>query len=615
MSISTSSSNGENVFRVTVSFVDSGYYRRYGIRDPRPYSDLPTECSATINGITKTGTYSGGTWSIVNNRNHFTLPPPTILTFDFPIGTKAIGIATMQTYNQLSPDELQTIQINEEIILASINDVQIQIVNESYTQDATGLRTFNAQVNYSIQNLSSVPLGTQIDLWIQYEQLDGIVTHLQKILKTLNTQNGSFNISFFESSPYNVLTNATMRAQAFFWLRNTAIPISLNAGTQFDLVNNTPDPDPEPNMNMVTLRFENFGYQNKDVMGSIVADKTSSFDQFFNDVPMVFFAQITNRDTGQVIHLEQKNFSFGTNSFFSLGVNVDFGINGAERIKVDAFVWTANNEAMSQTIYANYESLNPIPDPDPEPNMNMANTAFDLVFTDDSRLAFVLSDSDFATFVSPPLRYPNVALQNVIDTSAPAIPLNQLITVVDAKLNTMPNDSVDTSMIAQSIGFFEIKDSRLTGSINYIANSSFNPFYYGINLKSFVQVKDFAPGTVIVIKQNDLNFTEFERDEVINIDEFIGNVQKVNVSFFVWKSATDNSAFAEPKEVTIEFGGDNPEPCQAGYHRVNGICVPNDPPPTPKPDNVLGALKGMLVGSLALALLTSEMPKSNRRKL
>ena len=74
--------------------------------------------------------------------------------------------------------------------------------------------------------------------------------------------------------------------------------------------------------------------------------------------------------------------------------------------------------------------------------------------------------------------------------------------------------SINETMVSQSIGSFILKDGKIRGEILYIANQSFNPFYYGKNLTSLVQIKSKF-GIGITIKPNNLNFTQTERDERI----------------------------------------------------------------------------------------------------
>ena len=73
------------------------------------------------------------------------------------------------------------------------------------------------------------------------------------------------------------------------------------------------------------------------------------------------------------------------------------------------------------------------------------------------------------------------------------------------------DDSVIVDMVTTS-PFMEIKtgSDRITGSALFIANDSFNSFWYGKDILSFIQIK-FPDGAQIV-KDNLLNFTQTERD-------------------------------------------------------------------------------------------------------
>jgi len=136
--------------------------------------------------------------------------------------------------------------------------------------------------------------------------------------------------------------------------------------------------------------------------------------------------------------------------------------------------------------------------------------------------------------------------------------------------------------ITQSLGVFELKDDRLTGEILYIISTKFDPFWYGRNLLSIVQIKD-PNGTPLVLKENNLAFTETERDERISIDESAFGNTELSVQAFVWNDLTQH--FSEVKEFTIKSGD-----------------PPTVPTPTPtKPSlNFIQALPFIGIGALFL---------------
>ena len=160
-------------------------------------------------------------------------------------------------------------------------------------------------------------------------------------------------------------------------------------------------------------------------------------------------------------------------------------------------------------------------------------------------------------------------------------------------------------MISQSVGAFILKDGRLKGEILYIANQSFNPFYYDKNLTSLVQIKS-KTGIPIAVKPNNLNFTNTERDERIQIDEAVGNFKELIVDFFVLKSPTDMRAFAENKQIQVIEEPPYPE-CEVGFHKdFSGKCVEDDPKGEIPRDKLIDTLKGFLFGTVALSLLARK---------
>ena len=177
--------------------------------------------------------------------------------------------------------------------------------------------------------------------------------------------------------------------------------------------------------------------------------------------------------------------------------------------------------------------------------------------------------------------------------------------------------TINSTMVSQSVGSFILKDGIVKGEILYIANQSFNPFYYGKNLTSLVQIKSKS-GVVLTIKPNMLNFTETERDETITIDESAGNFKELLIDFFVWDSPLSQIIFSETKQIQIVDETDvdpvdpfDPQPpvttCPAGYHKdFSGKCVPDDPVGEIPRDKLIDTLKGFLFGTVALSLLARK---------
>ena len=133
--------------------------------------------------------------------------------------------------------------------------------------------------------------------------------------------------------------------------------------------------------------------------------------------------------------------------------------------------------------------------------------------------------------------------------------------------------TIDENMVSQSIGAFTLKDGKVTGKIIYIAESSFNSYYYNKPVTSIVQIKDQA-GSTIKLKTNNLNFTETQRDETITINEGVGDVNAVKIEFLVWKSLTEPIPFTLKKDDEIVAQEIGLKPCPIGQHRnFNNKCL------------------------------------------
>jgi len=182
-----------------------------------------------------------------------------------------------------------------------------------------------------------------------------------------------------------------------------------------------------------------------------------------------------------------------------------------------------------------------------------------------------------------------VAFNNLLQTG----------TIIDKSAHGPEDTTIDLNMVSQSIGAFKLENNRVKGSIIYIAESSFNPYYYNKPLTSIVSIKDQS-GRTVKLKTNNLNFTATERDETINIDEEVGELDGVKIEFLVWKSVDDPIAFSKKKvdEVVAEEVG--LAPCPLGQHRnFSGKCVPDDPIIG---TSLLGKVMGVtaILGTLAL---------------
>jgi len=199
----------------------------------------------------------------------------------------------------------------------------------------------------------------------------------------------------------------------------------------------------------------------------------------------------------------------------------------------------------------------------------------------------------------------------VIQCKEGIIPSEQQVRTFYGYTAPVEDSSINSMMVSQSVGAFILKDGRLKGEILYIANTAFNPFYYGKSITSLVQIKS-KTGIPIAVKPNNLNFTNTQRDERIQIDEAVGNFKELIVDFFVWKSTTDLRAFTANKQIQVVEElppPDEPDfkPCPIGYHKdFSGKCVLDDPLSEIPRDKLIDTLKGFLFGTVALSLLARK---------
>ena len=146
-------------------------------------------------------------------------------------------------------------------------------------------------------------------------------------------------------------------------------------------------------------------------------------------------------------------------------------------------------------------------------------------------------------------------------TPAPIIQIPELLPPVSAE----PDITINDNMITQELINFNIVNGRAKGSIKFIATNNFNPYYYNKNIVNIIQIKDPNGVNILTtVKQNKLNFTATERDEVITYDEDVKQNTRVTVESFVWSSATQPTAFSKMYSVEISEA-EPPKPIQSGF--------------------------------------------------
>jgi len=128
-----------------------------------------------------------------------------------------------------------------------------------------------------------------------------------------------------------------------------------------------------------------------------------------------------------------------------------------------------------------------------------------------------------------------------------------------------PDITITDNMVTQQLINFNIVNGRAVGSIKFIATNNFNPYYYGHNIVNIIQFKDPNGAKILdVIKENPLNFTKTERDEVISYDESMGENTRATVESHVWSSATAPTPFSKMYSIEISEA-EPPKPLTTGF--------------------------------------------------
>jgi len=157
---------------------------------------------------------------------------------------------------------------------------------------------------------------------------------------------------------------------------------------------------------------------------------------------------------------------------------------------------------------------------------------------------------------------PEIVIEEPI-IEEPIIEIPELLPEVIAEPEI--NDSITDNMVTQQVINFNIVNGRAVGSIKFVATNNFNPYYYNKNIVNIIQFKDPNGANILTyVKENRLNFTETERDEVISYDEDMQGNTRATVESFVWSSAIAPTPFS--KKYSIEISeAEPPKPITSGF--------------------------------------------------
>jgi len=161
--------------------------------------------------------------------------------------------------------------------------------------------------------------------------------------------------------------------------------------------------------------------------------------------------------------------------------------------------------------------------------------------------------------IHSPIAEPEI-IEEIIEE--PIIELPELLPEVSAE----PDTTITDNMVTQQLINFNIVNGRAVGSIKFVATNNFNPFYYGQNIVNIIQFKDPNGANILTyVKENRLNFTETERDEVLTYDEDMKGNTRATVESFVWSSsAITPTPFSKMYSIEISEA-EPPKPITSGF--------------------------------------------------
>jgi len=198
------------------------------------------------------------------------------------------------------------------------------------------------------------------------------------------------------------------------------------------------------------------------------------------------------------------------------------------------------------------------PDPDPDPTFNNifvivgfnnghVNIEATLTQNDAAQVVFKLQGATVAFLaqfqdVNDPVTETFAAFAQRMDTAAFVTP-------------PTPDPVPNTGMVLLNLGVFELKDDRLTGDIIFVSSTTFNPFFFGKNLITILQISD-KNGATLTPKENDLFFFQNEITERIFYDESAFGNTELHLKAFVFllDDQFNALAFSEVKEFIVKAG-------------------------------------------------------------
>ena len=483
--------------------------------------------------------------------------------------------------------------------------IQLQILDSTYTEDLNGNREFTIKIkfdtNFTERNWFEFYVQKNPTTYLQLETLDGIKTSISQkdiTIKWKKVVRGqaiypinefSFQVTGKENLPNNIMIGTV-----YMWTDGQAVSYSISTKKTLESqISQANVPE------SASIGFDNPTSNSVYVFWQ--PNKTGGS-------PILSYGlTVKNEDTGQTIL--QKTLTDTRIKVENLQSNTNY--------KAYVFVTNAIGNSFEQSYgFKTLEATSPPPPPPPPPPPVITYCVN--VYTLDSG-GNVLSDHYDAINITKFQQLTNEG-KYVFLCEDGIIPTEQQVRNFYGYTAPVTDSSINSTMVSQLIGTFILKDGRVKGQIMYITNeaqynnnnkliSGFNPFYYSEikNLISLVQIKSKS-GVPIAVKPNGLNFTQTEKDEIIHIDEAVGNFKEIIIDFFVWKSPSDMRAFAENKQIqVVETPPDEPEPCEIGFHKdFSGKCVSDNPPGELPRDKLIDTLKGFLFGTVALSLLARK---------
>lgn len=442
--------------------------------------------------------------------------------------------------------------------LVSVTSVQTQLSNGSYTQDLNGDRNYKFDVNYTINDLNGVPVGTKIDMFVRFTRTNGELTNLLQIRKTLFSQSGIIPVLISDSGSLNTLPDDIMRAEVFFWLRDTAIAISPTVGIELGLVVEQPvfirmvfsDATPisgeiqsvsfvlsSEDAGLLNSWWAEFHFNNPDPKQNLIKD----FEGVANDTLDLLTLQQAQNELLAMLNITESQpeprIDMITQKLINVLLRDDILSGEIELTTTDSF----DPFFLNRTIFNFIQIKNA--------------SGFVINIIENQTIFTSLPQKRVLPFSILAQGNKTLKIESVVwDSSKNEFSPILILTVLDSS-EPIPLPSSD--MVTQDLTDGKLEDDIVSVNVTLVSTSNFDPFFFNQKLQHIIQVIDQI-GQVIHLLANEVIFTSIGQEKRFSFSRSAKGNKNLRIEAFLWDA--DQKAFTPIDTLQVFDTTPEPEP-------------------------------------------------------